>query len=79
MTFAVDQQNPPAVDDPLQIAGQLGQLIFTSQRQGLGRILNLCRQRFRRDESDALPLTAIPDAALPRPADPKNARSHIRG
>ena len=37
MTFAVDQQHPPAVDHPLQIAGKLGQLIFTSQGQGLGR------------------------------------------
>ncbi len=43
MAFAIDQQDPPAVDDALQIAGQLGQLIFTSQRQRLRRVLNLSR------------------------------------
>src|SRR6266478_1918920 len=44
MTLTIDQQHTPAVDDALQIAGQLGQLIFTSQRQCLSFVLSFRRQ-----------------------------------
>jgi hypothetical protein len=44
VAFAVDQQDSPTVDDALQIAGQLGQLIFTSQGQRLRCVLNILRQ-----------------------------------
>ena len=44
MTFAVDQQDSPAIHDPLQIARQTGQLVLTGQRQGLRLVLNVGRQ-----------------------------------
>ena len=43
-TLAVDQQCPPAIDDPFQITWELRQLLFTCQRQGLSMVLNLGRQ-----------------------------------
>ena len=44
VAFAVDQQDPPTVNDSLQIARQPGQLIFTRQGQRLGSVLNILRQ-----------------------------------
>ena len=44
VAFPVDQQHSPAIDNALEIAGQFGQLVLTSQGQSLRLVLYLRRQ-----------------------------------